>query len=270
MRLYDAHNHLHDQRLQPFLPQLLSACQDSGVSAAVVNGTQEGDWERVLSLARAHTWIIPSFGYHPWYAARATSSWREKLLEHLDALPAAVGEIGLDRWKPGLDYTRQEELFLAQLEIAAERNLPVTIHCLQAWGRLLELLSTHTLPSCGFLLHSYSGSRELIRPLVQLGAYFSCSGSLLAPRKLSAFELFRCVPIDRLLIETDAPDQLLPEQLDTYRLHSSEGQRLNHPALLVTLYERVAQLLGLSLSELNRSIQGNFQRLFGRLIRGAA
>ncbi len=126
--------------------------------------------------------------------------------------PSAVGEIGLDRWKPDLPYAGQEEIFLAQLQLAAERNLPVSIHCLQAWGRLHELLRDHPRPARGFVLHSFGGPAEMIPAFAKLGAYFSFPGYFLHERKLRQRETFKHVPPDRLLIETDAPDQLLPAE----------------------------------------------------------
>ena len=82
----------------------------------------------------------------------------------LDAHSAAVGEIGLDRWKEGLNYEGQEDVFVTQLRIAAERNLPASIHCLKAWGRILELLQEGPVPERGFLLHSYGGPTEMVQP----------------------------------------------------------------------------------------------------------
>jgi TatD DNase family protein len=245
------------------MSDILDECEHRRVACAVVNGSCESDWGDVLSLARSRSWVIPSFGYHPWYVHEATATWKETLQRYLDSTPAAVGEIGLDRWKDGLDPTLQEEFFSAQLEIAAERELPVSIHCLKAWGRLLELLSMHRIPRSGFLLHSYGGSAELIPQLAKLGAYFSCPGSFLAEGKRRKLEVFRSVPLDRLLIETDAPDQCLPEQLDRYKLHSEGGQRLNHPALLSLVYEGVAEFLGISLPNLTTRVEDNFERLFG-------
>jgi TatD DNase family protein len=266
MRFFDAHNHLHDQRLRPRLTDIVGECQRVGVAGAVVNGSCENDWQDVLALAASHPWVLPSFGYHPWYLHEATKSWKDRLLRHLDSAPSGVGEIGLDRWKEGLDLVQQEELFLAQLEIAVERDLPVTIHCLKAWGRLLELLSSHRTPRCGFLLHSYGGSAEMIPQLAKLGAYFSCPGYFLGESKRKKLEVFRCVPSDRLLIETDAPDQCLPEALDLYGLRDEQGRRVNHPALLPSVYEGVAQLLGIPLVDLTTLVAENFARLFSKVL----
>lgn len=190
---------------------ILPAVRREGVARMVVNGACEADWPDVLALAERHPEIIPSFGYHPWYVRECSETWQERLLFFLDQAPAGVGEIGLDRWVKGHDVARQQAVFRWQLRVAAERNRPVSIHCLQAWGDLLEILREGPLPSCGFLLHSYGGSVEMLKPLADLGAYFSFPGYFAHERKTRQRETFRHVPPDRLLVETDAPDQLPPE-----------------------------------------------------------
>jgi TatD DNase family protein len=317
-RLYDAHNHLQDERFGGRQSELIAACTQTGVVAMVMNGSCEADWPQVLALARrfpftrpsatlspsdgerdgvrgsptiqgAHgvtrsTSIIPSFGYHPWYIHERAADWLQKLAHYLDEIPSAVGEIGLDRWKPGLSYEHQEEVFIAQLRLAAERNLPVSIHCLQAWGRMLEILQTQPRPARGFLLHSYGGSKEMVTPFAELGAYFSLPGYYAHERKVRQRQAFQHVPAERLLIETDAPDQNLPEirgaegggrinetrsffrNAKTYRLtDSASGQALNHPANLAAVYAFAAELRGVTDQALSAQVEQNFLRLFGGL-----
>jgi TatD DNase family protein len=263
MRLYDAHNHLQDARLAPHRESILAAAQREGVASMVVNGSCEEDWPQVLALARICPRVIPSFGYHPWYVKERSPDWQAALLRHLDAVPSAIGEIGLDRWIKDHDDAVQEEVFVWQLRLAAERNLPVSIHCLQTWGRLLELLRAGPCPRCGFLLHSFGGPREMIGPLAKLGAYFSVPGYFAHERKARQRETFRHVPPNRLLIETDAPDQLLPAERIQYPLtEPATGKAINHPANLGAVYRFVAELLAEPLGSLAERVEENFQRLF--------
>ncbi len=185
------------------------------------------------------------------------------LREFLDKTPSAVGEIGLDRWKPELPYEGQEETFLWQLGASAERNLPASIHCLQAWGRMHDLLRDHPRPARGFLLHSYGGSKEMVGPLAKLGAYFSFPGYFMHEKKERQRETFRVVPLDRLLIETDAPDQLLPESANRFPLNDDAGKPINHPANLAAVYEFVAKERALPLESFAGQIEENFLQLFG-------
>jgi len=258
--LLDAHNHLQDERLAPYLDEILRDSRAAGITAMVVNGTCEADWPRVAELARQCDLVIPSFGVHPWRVDRCSPAWRDELQRHLDAQPFAVGEIGLDRWIQGADLPRQEAVFVEQLRLAAERDLPVTIHCLKAWGRLLELLQTEPLPARGFLLHSYSGSADMAARLAGLGAYFSLSGYFAHERKAKQREVFKTIPRERLLLETDAPDMLPPSPAG-----SLAAAELNHPANLGQVYSFAAKLLEIPPSRLNHTVEENFQRLFGPL-----
>ncbi|HWQ91358.1 MAG TPA: TatD family hydrolase [Clostridia bacterium] len=261
-RLYDAHNHLQDERLAPRLPEILESLRREPIVRMVVNGACEQDWPAVLALARSCEQVLPSFGYHPWYIRERSPAWRETLVHYLDQVPSAVGEIGLDRWIKDYDFAAQQEVFTWQLRLAAERNLPVSIHCLQAWGALFDLLRTNPLPDCGFVLHSFGGPQEMIAPLAKLGAYFSLPGYFAHERKSRQREAFRHVPRDRLLIETDAPDQLLPEDRVKHPLADRTGP-LNHPANLQAVYEFAAELFDTTLETLAGQVEQNFLQVFG-------
>ena len=270
LRFYDAHNHLQDERFGGRQGELLKVAVREGVVCMVVNGSCEEDWPQVLELAQGATpsalRIIPSFGYHPWYVHERSAGWQKNLTRFLDQTPSAVGEVGLDRWKPGLDYGGQEEVFVEQLRLAAERNLPVSIHCLQAWGRMLDLLKSGPRPECGFLLHSYGGPKEMVKAFADLGAYFSLPGYYAHERKERQRETFRHVPSERLLIETDAPDQMLPETRGTCSLNDpATGKALNHPANLRAVYEFAAELFAEPLEVLTARVEQNFLRLFDKL-----
>jgi len=275
MRLYDAHNHLQDERLAPHLDAMLPTLADTGIARMVVNGSCEEDWPAVLDLAKREPRVLPSFGYHPWYVQERSPGWQSELIRFLDAVPSAVGEIGLDKWilEPGRSSTlhlqspaplaEQEEVFVWQLRLAAERNLPVSIHCLQAWGALFDILTREPRPRCGFLLHSYGGPREMVEPLAKLGAYFSLPGYFAHERKQRQREAFLAVPPDRLLIETDAPDQLLPDVRNRHPLIDRKtGKPLNHPANLVVVYEFAAELIGQRVETVAARVEENFQRIF--------
>jgi TatD DNase family protein len=265
MRLYDAHNHLQDERFAGRQQELLDAAVQVGVVKMVVNGSCEADWPQVAALAREFSdVVIPSFGYHPWYLPERTPAWLERLRHFVRETPGAViGEIGLDRWKPDLPYTNQEEVFTGQLCLATELNLPASIHCLQAWGRMHELLRNGPVPARGVLLHSYGGPAEMVAPLAKLGARFSLPGYFAHDRKTRQRDAFKEVPPDRLLIETDAPDQSLPDVRATHPLCDRQtGKPLNHPANLRAVYEFAAELRGMALTELVSQVELNFQQLF--------
>jgi TatD DNase family protein len=262
--LYDAHNHLQDERLGIEPETILAVTDGENIRRMVVNGSSEEDWAAVRELARKFNQVIPSFGYHPWYIKQRSQDWDKTLISFLEESRAGVGEIGLDKWIKDYDLPDQQKVFRRQLQIAAERNLPVSIHCLQAWGTLLELLNLGPRPLCGFVLHSFGGPQELIEPLARLGAYFSLPGYFAHERKVRQRETFRYVPHDRLLIETDAPDQSLPAERVKYPLTDTKtGKPVNHPGNLGAVYQFASELLELPIEELARQVEQNFRRLFG-------
>lgn len=235
-----------------------------GLVRAVVAGSGESDWASVADLAKLHSWVVPSFGVHPWYVKHQSDSWRDTLLEYLHAFPSAgVGEIGLDRWIENPDVLLQESMFRDQLEIAVGLNRAASIHCLRAFGLLDEVLRSTALPARGFLLHSYGGPAEMIPGFLRLGAYFSVSPYFLHERKARQWEAFRHVPLDRLLIETDAPDMWPPDAINPHPLYTPEGKTINHPANILMMYEAVARLRGVCVTALSQQVTGNFMALFG-------
>lgn len=277
--LYDAHNHLQDAWLAPYRERVFADLAAIPLGCAVVNGTSEKDWGDVAALARRHRFVRPSFGLHPWEVGNASTDWRDALRRCLDTTPrAAIGEIGLDRWildraKPdasrlaGLrraSLDEQLEAFRWQLELAAMSDLPVTIHCLDAWGPLLQSLRESRRPQRGFLLHAYGGSAELARGFANLGAYFSFNGYFLGERQAAKRAVFATLPLDRLLAETDAPAMPLPEERRVYSLPGlADGNAINHPANIGAVYAGLAEVRGLSMDELGPVVEQNFRRLFG-------
>ena len=248
----DAHNHLQDLRFDGIREKVIHEMQQCGITRCIVNGTSPDDWQAVSDLASSYpNLIVPSFGLHPWKPP--TSDWYSLLVHFLDSTPrACIGECGLDRWIKNYDLEQQKEIFIAQLDLATKRNLALSIHCLKAWGPLLDILRSHPLPKRGFLIHSYNGSAELVPELVQLGAYFSVSGYFLHQRKEHMIEVFQNIPTDRLLLETDAPDMLPPEEVITYQL----SKKINHPANLKTIRKNLKPHLDLS------NVDTNFSSLF--------
>jgi len=257
--LYDAHNHLQAEKLAPHLLEIEQQLERIGLEKAVVNGTKESNWARVAALAEVHKWVIPSFGLHPWFLSDRTREWRDRLTRLVETTPhAVVGEIGLDRAAGLADLEDQKAIFLWQLELAARLNVPATIHCVKAWGALWDILRVEPVPECGFLLHGYAGPVEMVEPFAKRGAYFSFCGSYLHEAKTARQDIFRAIPEDRLLVETDAPDMPLPPERVIYPIPG-----LNHPANIQAVYDGLAEVRGLPLHQLSAQVARNFQRLFG-------
>ena len=255
MPLFDSHNHL--QRFDD-PARIIAEMRETGIAGCVVNGTCEKDWEAVGRLAEEHPdFVRPAFGLHPWHAAERSAGWLARLEAWLDRFPkASVGEIGLDGWIEGPSLEEQVEVFLPQLAMARDRKLPVTIHALKAWEPLFEAFKRE-IPPENFLLHSFGGSAELVERLVPMGAWFSFSGYFLQPRKAKALEVFKTVPPERLLLETDAPEMMPP---DEFVSHPLDG--MNHPANLAAIAEGMAGSLGTDVASLMKLTSRNHSRFF--------
>ncbi len=259
---YDAHCHLQDPRLRAWRSAERDSPEESRILKRVVNGTRPEDWDDVRALGNDRPDVIPSIGLHPWNVNTAGESWRSDFERHLDSGECAVGEIGLDRWVKDYDIEAQKDAFLFQWRLARERRLPVSIHCLRAWGLLLELLQEDGPSETGFLLHSYGGPKEMVASFVDLGARFSFSGYFAHESKAKKRDAFRVVPLGRLLVETDAPDMLGPERVQFESLFDDAGEAINSPLNLIPVYEYAAEMRGLAIEEFVRIVAENFHQLF--------
>lgn len=257
----DSHNHLQDARLGDPAP-IIAAMRRAGIARCVVNATSEADWSAVETLALDYPdLILPAFGIHPWQAHTATLGWQERLAEIMERSPrASIGECGIDRWVSSPPMEVQLPIFTVQLQLAREMKRPLTIHCLKAWGELFETFAKSPPPS-RFLMHSFGGSLEIARRLIPLGAYFSFSGHFLHPRKAAALEVFRQLPRERILLETDAPDMLPPVEMISHPIAS----QCNHPANLPAMGQAFAMELGMEAAELAALTRANAERMFSPL-----
>lgn len=263
MHLFDAHCHLQDERLLPHLDAAMARAGQAGVSGLLCCGSCEADWPQVRTLARRYAGVRPAFGLHPWYVEARGPGWRDALRAHLGETPSAVGEIGLDHVIDRRTFADQDAVFAAQLELACELGRPVSIHCRQAWGRLLELLDRHGWPPAGVTFHSFSGAADLVPVLAARGALFSFSGSITYDRNRRGRAALAAVPLDRLLIETDAPD--IPPALPdgNFAIRTDEGRPVNEPAHLAAVAGTVATLRGLTAEGAAELTHANAGRIFG-------
>ncbi|HRY50475.1 MAG TPA: TatD family hydrolase [Candidatus Paceibacterota bacterium] len=264
--LVDSHLHLQEAVFEGDMDSVLEQIRQVGIRFLVCNGSSEADWPRVAALARQHREIIPCFGLHPWYVGRRSMQWDRALEDRLTASPAGVGEIGLDRWIEPRDERAQEEVFRRQMALARQLNRPAMIHCLQAWGWLMEVLRSEQPPDAGFLIHAYGGSVELIKPLADLGAYFSFAGSVLREKKTRQREALKRIPRDRLLLETDAPDLMPPASSCSFVLRDERGRERNHPANLADILLGVAGHLGVAPARLAELLWENSRRFLADLL----
>jgi len=252
MKLFDSHNHLQSGRFGRGVVDLVGEMRDSGICGCVVNATRESDWGAVANLAREFPdFVRPAYGIHPWFADTAEEGWEVRLREILsEDARATVGEVGVDGWvdSPGMEV--QQKVFAAQVGIAAEMGRVMTVHCLKAWEELFETMDESKAWPEKFLMHSFGGSIEIAERLLKKGAWFSFSGYFLHERKRKVLEVFRKLPRDRILLETDAPEMIPPEGFVKFPL----GEEVNHPGNLCMIAEGFERELGEGILE---KVEGN-------------
>ncbi len=252
----DAHCHLHFKELEG-----LDLSEYWGeVSAVSVNGTRPDDWQAVAQLYEAYPEkVIPSFGVHPWKVNDLDGNWLDDLESYLVKCPkAGIGEIGLDKWVKEYDLEKQKDAFLSQMRLAEGLERTMSIHCLKAWGTLKELLTEYK--GGRFLLHAYAGPREYLDFFLQKGAYFSFSPYFFYERKRGVRDVFKSIPLDRILVETDAPSMLGPEE--TWSSSQKPFNKTHQdPRNLFRVYAEFARFLGLPEGELCKTLSENFRKL---------
>lgn len=218
LRFCDAHCHLQDPRIVAKADELMRKAAEVGVGLLGVCGTHPDDWEQVCRLRAASppsVAVVAHIGVHPFRAAEVgltapKDEWLASLRAAMVADPTlALGECGLDRSPQGLarcDWATQLAVFDAQVALAAELDRPLAVHCVRAHSFVLDTLRRHR-PSAGVLMHSFSGAPDSVRPLLPFNPFFSFSALVLNPAAKKARASVASVPLDRLLVETDSPDQ---------------------------------------------------------------
>lgn len=217
--LFDAHNHFQE------FPDPAAAA--AGLRPAVCCSTGPADWEAVRELSAAVPGLVPFFGLHPWLIPEAGGDWLAPLGRLLRDTRSGVGECGLDALK-GPPPAEQSEAFKRQLELAVLLDRPVSIHCVRAWGPLLEILRGSR--PVRFLVHSYSGSADVTGELASLGGYFSFGPGIADEKRVKARAALAEVPRDRLLFESEAPQAEGAPAAVLARVHAAAEALLGLPA----------------------------------------
>ncbi len=267
--LVDSHAHLDSPRYDADRDELLQRAWQQGVRTVLSIGIGDGPdtMQQALELSRGYAGkpgvprILATAGIHPHEAQLADQAALKKLdglLAHPDVL--AVGEIGLDYYYDHSPREQQKHAFIQQMEIAAARRRPIIIHCrpsessTNAWDDTLAMIETHWgETNLGGILHCFTGEWEHARRAMDCGFLISFAGNVTFPRAENIREVAARVPLERMLIETDAPF-LAPIP---YR-----GKR-NEPAWVGRVADKLAEVCSVSAEEVASSTANNFFRFFG-------
>ena len=209
MDLIDSHSHLDGPQFAEDRPAVLERARAAGVDTllAIGNGPGPEKLDAALPLAEQHDWIYTTVGIHPHEAKEVTEQHLEeltRLARHAKVI--AWGEIGLDYFYDHSPRDIQAQVFLEQMERAQAAKLPIIIHCRDAWEDCLRLIEEHWRPSgLGGILHCFSSTLEHARRAMDMGFLVSFAGNLTYSKAQNLRDVARELPIDRMLIETDAP-----------------------------------------------------------------
>lgn len=252
--LVDTHCHLDAAEFDADRDAVANAAAAAGVGLIVVPAVERANFGSVASVCRDHPGCRAAYGIHPMYVDRAREDDLDALRETVAReQPLAVGEIGLDRFVEPRDDAKQEFYFGAQLQIAREAGLPVLLHVRRAIDPVLRELRRCRVP--GGIAHAFNGSRQQADEFIKLGFKLGFGGTMTFPRASRIRELAATLPLDAIVLETDAPD-ISPEW--------QAGNR-NTPDQLPRIAATLAALRGISVQALAESTTANALAAMPRL-----
>lgn len=249
----DSHCHLDFPCFADDRELLLQQLKQKQISNVIIPATQKGAWLDIQGLCATHKSLYYALGIHPHFL----DSFQEndlqvltELLENRDKRCVAVGEIGLDKYAQ-TDLQQQEAIFIKQLQIAQKFNLPVILHIVKQQSRVLEILKAQKFTQGG-VYHAFSGSYEVALEFIKLGFKFGIGGVITYPDSRKTKQTVSRLPVESLLLETDAPDMPVYQQ----------QQEHNSPVNLLAIFEALVEFRSESKDCLATQIYKNTQRIF--------
>jgi TatD DNase family protein len=250
--LVDSHCHIDFAKPEE-REALIGRAREAGVATMLTIGTKAEESPEVIEIASSDPDIWCTIGIHP-HEAQATPDAALEQLYELASHPKVVGigETGLDFHYDHSPRGRQAEMFRAQCRLARFAGLPLVVHSREADAETAAILAEENMHAG--VIHCFSSGRTLAEPALALGFHISLSGIVTFKNADELREIAREIPLDRLLIETDAP-YLAPVPM---------RGRTNEPAFIVHTAAKVAEIRGISIAELERATSDNFFRLFAK------
>lgn len=250
--LVDSHCHLDAGEFDRDRGDVLARARAAGVTTQVLPATHADEWPALREAAAADPGLHAAYGLHPTFLEHHREAHLPLLREWIKReRPVAVGECGLDFYIEGLDAEAQSAFFEAQLRIARDADLPLIVHARRAVDQVTAAI--RRIGGLRGVVHSFSGSRQQAEKLWELGFMLGLGGPVTYERANRLRTLAATMPLEHLLLETDAPDQ--PDS-------SIRGQR-NEPARLTVVCEAIARLRGVPAAEVAAATTANARRLFG-------
>ncbi|HXX34156.1 MAG TPA: TatD family hydrolase [Thermodesulfobacteriota bacterium] len=251
--LIDSHAHLEMPEFRKDLEAVIQRAKESGVEYVFTVGTEKKDWKRALEIAESHPSIYAILGVHP-HNAKEIDHQTYPMLRELcrNEKVKAYGEIGLDFFRNFSPRDLQLMRFREQIGLAKELGLPVVIHDREAHHETLEILKSERAKDCGGIIHCFSGDYGMAKACMDMGFYISIPGSVTFKNAESFREVVKRIPLDSLLVETDAPF-LTPVPF--------RGKR-NEPSYVRYTAQRMAEVKNISLEKVAEVTTQNAMRVY--------
>lgn len=251
--LFDTHVHLNAWQFKEDREDTIQRAWDAGVKYMVIVGFDHETIPLAIEIAEQNEHIYAAVGWHPVDAIDMTEkelTWIEELSEHPKVV--ALGEMGLDYHWDKSPKDVQKEVFRKQIRLAKKLDMPIIIHNREATEDIIQILKEEDAQSVGGIMHCYNDSVQYVQACLDMNFYISLGGPVTFKNAPLPKEVAKEVPLDRLLIETDAP-YLAP--------HPNRGKR-NEPAYVRLVAEKIAELRETSLEEITQQTTENALRLF--------
>ena len=252
--IFDSHCHLNDDNLYPRIDQVIEDAKKTGVKKFLVVGYDKASSLLAVDIATRYEECYAAIGFHPTEIEGVSDKDFDDVMSLIsNKKVVAIGEIGLDyHWVKETELREnQKKWFIRQIEFANEHGLPISIHNRESTEDCVEILKEHT-PKFGGVMHCYSGSVETMEEVIKLGLHIALGGTVTFTNAKTPKEVAENVPLDRLLIETDAP-YLTP--------HPHRGEK-NEPKYICLVLEEIARLKDMSKKHLEDVVYKNTCRLF--------
>ena len=251
--LIDSHAHLEMPEFKRDLEAVIQRAKESGVEYIFTVGTEKKDWSRALEIANSHPSIYAILGVHP-HNAKEIDDHTYPTLKELcqNGKVKAYGEIGLDFFRNLSPRDIQLKRFREQIGLAKELRFPIVVHDREAHQETMEILRSEKAEECGGIIHCFSGDYEMAKVCIDMGFYISVPGSVTFKNSEDLREIVKRIPLESLLVETDAPF-LTPEPF--------RGKR-NEPSYVRYTAQKVAEIKKVSFDKVAEATTENAMRVY--------
>jgi TatD DNase family protein len=247
--MIDFHAHLDDEKILPFLDEIIKRAKDTGVSLIVSPSVNLDSALKIIEISKKFENVLPMIGIHP----SEIDNFKDEDLNQLEDFIKkekiiGIGEIGLD-YTYKIDKNKQKEIFEKQLQLAEKYKLPVVLHIRETFNDIFEILKKFKVIP---IWHSCTGNLKEVEKFLEIGGFISFSGIITFKNANNLREIVKIVPLDKIFLETDSP-YLTPKP---YR------GKINEPAYIKFIYQKVSEIKKIEVEKLDIVIENNFKKLF--------